>query len=67
MTSRDFECILCGQPFSRVSSDVILPPDQVCDACLAEIGPLEEGELWAAIDRRRQELAHRQTPLVQGG
>lgn len=57
MAEREFVCVLCGKIFRRVSGDLLLPPDQVCDDCLAEFEPLEESELWEVINRRRQEMA----------
>lgn len=48
MAGRDFECLLCGKPFSRVCGDLILPEYQVCDECLAGLGYLEYKELWVS-------------------
>jgi 5-methylcytosine-specific restriction endonuclease McrA len=53
IATRDFECTLCGRPFSRQTGDLILPADEVCDECLAAFGPLDEKDLWATIARRR--------------
>jgi hypothetical protein len=50
---RDFECILCGRPFSRMTADLLLPEDQVCDDCLGTLGPLDENDLRAAIAQRQ--------------
>lgn len=52
MAPRDFECALCGRPFTRETADFILPADTVCDACLAELGPLDENALREEIGRR---------------
>jgi hypothetical protein len=53
MAVRDFECLLCGKPYSRMSADCIMPSDRVCDECLAELGRLPEKELWETIARRQ--------------
>lgn len=41
MAVRDFDCILCQRHFSRMSGDLILPEDLICDECLAELWQLE--------------------------
>ena len=53
MAVRDFECLLCGKPFSRFCGDLIVPEHQVCDECLAEVSHLHGRELWAYIDQHR--------------
>jgi len=53
MAVRDFECLLCGKPFSRFCGDLVLPETQVCDECLAEVSHLQGQELWAYIDQNR--------------
>lgn len=53
MANRDFDCLLCGKPFSRFCADFIIPEYQVCDECLAEVSHLQGRELWAYIDQNR--------------
>ena len=52
IAERAFTCLLCRQHFSRVCSDLILPETQVCDACLAALGPRDEVALRTEITRR---------------
>lgn len=59
MTTREFTCLLCGRQFTRMSADSILPETQVCDLCLAELGPLDEVALREEIARR---VAERMSP-----
>lgn len=56
MAVRDFDCILCQRHFSRMSADLILLEDQICDECLAELWRLEGDELGKYIS---QHLAKR--------
>jgi hypothetical protein len=53
MAERDFECLLCGKPFSRFCGDLIVPEYQVCDECLAKVNHLHGRELWAYIEENR--------------
>ncbi len=62
MTTREFTCVLCGRQFTRMSADFVLPETQVCDACLAELGPLDEVALREEIARR---VAERAPPPTQ--
>ncbi len=62
MTEREFECLLCGRQFTRMSADLILPENRVCDECLAALGPLDEAALRNEITRR---LAARPSPPNQ--
>ncbi len=62
MVPREFVCPFCGQKFTRVSADLILPETTVCDACLAELGPLDEVTLREQINRRLAERASPPTP-----
>ncbi len=57
LAPREFECPLCGKKFTRMCIDFILPETTVCDACLAELGPLDEVALRKEIDRRIAERA----------
>ena len=59
MTTREFTCSLCGRQFTRMSADAILLETQVCDLCLAELGPLDEVALHEEIARR---VAERTSP-----
>jgi hypothetical protein len=56
MAVRDFDCILCQRHFSRMSADLILLNDLICDECLAELGQLEGDELRKRVS---QHLARR--------
>jgi len=56
MAVRDFDCILCQRHFSRMSADLILPEDLICDECLAELWRLEGDELRKYVS---QHLARR--------
>lgn len=56
MAARDFDCILCQRHFSRMSADLILPEDLICDECLAELWRLEGDELGKYVS---QHLARR--------
>lgn len=62
MATREFKCLLCGRQFTRMSADLILPETTVCDACLAELGPLDEVALRKEIARRLAERASSHTP-----
>jgi hypothetical protein len=62
MAVRDFECLLCGKPFSRFCGDLIVPEYQVCDACLAGLIHLTGRELWAHIDQNRIDLEEKSKP-----
>lgn len=46
MTSRNFTCLVCQRLFSRVTQDVIIYDDMICDECLAELCLLD-GEALA--------------------
>ena len=52
MTARDFECILCQRHFTRVSGDMILTEDLICDDCLVELYQMEENELRRQVSKR---------------
>jgi hypothetical protein len=52
MTSREFNCLLCGRKFRRVTADCIMLEFTICDACYAELLILEE----PALTRRVTEL-----------
>ena len=62
IATRNFTCRLCGQRFARMSADFILPETEICDACLAELGPLDEVALREVIMRK---LAERAAPPAQ--
>jgi hypothetical protein len=62
LAERDFECLLCGQPFSRVCADLILPEDQVCDKCLVGLEHLEGRERWDYIYQNRIDLKENADP-----
>jgi hypothetical protein len=57
MAPREFECPLCGRQFTRVSGDFVPLEATVCDACLAELGPLDGIALRKEIERRQAERA----------
>lgn len=61
MAPRDFVCPLCGRKFTRVTADLILLEDTVCDSCLAEMGPLNGAARRERINQRLAEL-NRQEP-----
>jgi hypothetical protein len=63
MAERDFECVVCGSPFSMVSGDLVIPYYLVCDDCREALSPLDEESLRQrlseqvtreALDSRKQ-------------
>lgn len=42
MANREFDCILCGRHFSRMTADAIFFVEQICDECLEELWQLNE-------------------------
>ena len=42
---RAFDCTLCGQRFSLLSGDLILPGPELCDDCLRAVWALEGEDL----------------------
>jgi len=39
---REFDCTYCGQPFTMMEGDMILPIPTLCDACLKQLWHLED-------------------------
>jgi len=64
MAVREFDCLLCGQKFSRMTADAIFPADQICDNCLAELAQLEGDALRNRISQHLAERAIQQAGLA---
>jgi hypothetical protein len=59
LANRSVECILCQQYFTRVSGDLILTEDLICDDCLIELKSLKEGEFRKQVSERlAKNLSH---------
>jgi hypothetical protein len=52
MVDRDFICLLCNRPFSRMTADLIVPTYEVCDECIEGLVQLEVDQLEPEITRR---------------
>lgn len=48
---REFDCTFCGQRFSLLSGDLILPGPELCDDCLREVCALEGEDLEQYVGR----------------
>jgi hypothetical protein len=49
---RQLECILCKQPFTLLTGDLIVAEDNICDNCLREIWNLDEYSLQEHLKQR---------------
>ena len=52
MCVRDFECTLCQQHFKMMYGDLIFLEELLCDECLKELWPLEDGELRERVSQK---------------
>ena len=59
LAPRDFECIFCGQTFSQLSGDLMVPGPDICDACLETVWSLDD-------DALRKHVAHHLCMQEQG-
>ena len=48
---REFDCTFCGQRFSLLSGDLILPGPELCDDCLREVWALKGEDLEQCVSR----------------
>lgn len=63
MANRNFVCILCKRDFSRVTGDLILAEESICDDCLEELSKMDEKAVRAYISQHLdgQELRNKET------
>ena len=52
IAERSFECLLCQRQYTRVSGDLILTEDLICNDCLKEFQRLDESELRKQVSDR---------------
>ncbi len=45
MSIREFECSLCGQPFTMSSGDLMVPHPDLCDECWREVWDMDDEAL----------------------
>ena len=72
MAARNYECILCRQPFSRMTADAVLSGEMICDECLAKLSQFDEDGLRKHVSQqlvangiRDKELEDRITRIAQ--
>lgn len=63
MANRNFVCILCKRDFSRVTGDLILAEESICDDCLEELSKMDEKAVRAYLSQHLdgQELQNKET------
>lgn len=56
---REFDCSICGQPFTMMEGDMILPIPRLCDSCLKENWNANPGTLQSDISMHIDKLKER--------
>jgi len=68
MAERDFECVVCGSPFSMMSGDLVVPYYLICDDCREALSPLDEDTLRKRLSEQvtREALDNRKEVIWRG-
>ena len=66
MAGRNFECVLCGQKFTRFTPDALLLSEHlVCDDCIKELLVFGEEELKSLVSERLDRNPQNHSPELE--